>query len=81
MNGETLTGGQKAYIDFGRNCTPMESEDDGCSCNFVSIFRDYNFLYLTLSCWRGLCAFTSLLEAACMSWAAACEIGRWDPGG
>ena len=38
---------QKAYIDFGRNCTPMESEDDGCSCNFVSIFCDYNFLCLT----------------------------------
>ena len=38
---------QKAYIDFGRNCTPMESDDDGCSCNFVSIFCDYNFLCLT----------------------------------
>ena len=38
---------QKASIDFGRNCTPMESEDDGCSCNFVSIFCDYNFLCLT----------------------------------
>ena len=38
---------QKAYIDFGRNCTPMENEDDGCSCNFVSIFCDYNFLCLT----------------------------------
>ena len=38
---------QKSYIDFGRNCTPMESEDDGCNCNFVAIFCDYNFLCLT----------------------------------
>ena len=38
---------QKAYIDFGRKGTPMESEDDGCSCNFVSIFCDHNFLCLT----------------------------------
>ena len=40
---------QKAYIDFGRNCTPMEREDNGCSCNFVSIFYDYNLLCLTYS--------------------------------
>ena len=37
------------YIDFSRNCTPMESEDNGCSCNFVSIFSVYNFLCLTYS--------------------------------
>ena len=28
-------------------CTPVESEDDSGSCNFISLFCDYNFLCLT----------------------------------